>query len=70
MLENAMIMHNGYGIRDSQEYEPIPVEDEMGSELLTGDEILVAPNGNVILRENAADYLMEILGFTPRKVGE
>lgn len=70
MLENAMAMHNGYGISDPQEYEPVPIEDECGMEVLTGDEILVSPSGNVILKENALDYLTDVLGYTIRKAGE
>ncbi|MDC2867535.1 YqaI family protein [Bacillus sp. BP-3] len=70
MIENAMVMHNGYGIRDSQEYEPVPVEDECGMEVLCGDEILIAPDGSVVLKENAVEYLTSVLGFMVRKAGE
>ncbi|MCU5063146.1 MULTISPECIES: YqaI family protein [Bacillus cereus group] len=70
MLENAMIMHNGYGIKDPQEYEPVPIEDECGVEVFYGDEILVAPNGSVVLKENAVEYLTNVLGYTIRKAGE
>lgn len=70
MLENAMAMYNGYGISDPQEYEPIPIEDECGMEVLTGDEILIAPDGSVVLKENAVEYLTSVLGFMVRKAGE
>ncbi|MBG9597759.1 hypothetical protein ABE17_12960 [Bacillus mycoides] len=70
MLENAMIMHNGYGIKDPQEYEPVPFEDELGTEVYVGEEILVSPNGNVILKENVLEYLTDVLGYTIRKAGE
>ncbi|WP_410985017.1 YqaI family protein [Bacillus cereus] len=70
MLENAMIMHNGYGIKDPQEYEPVSFEDELGTEVFVGDEILVSPNGNIILKENALEYLTDVLDYTIRKAGE
>ncbi|MCI0767392.1 hypothetical protein [Bacillus sp. TL12] len=70
MIENPMFMHNGYGISDPQEYEPVPVEDDCGVEILQGDDILVGPDGSVILRENALEYLIDVLGFMPRKAGE
>ncbi|MGN4667981.1 YqaI family protein [Bacillus cereus group sp. MYBK234-1] len=70
MIENPMVMHNGYGIRDPQEYEPIPIEDECGTEVFAGDRILVSPEGDVILKENAAEYLNSVLGFEERTAGE
>ena len=70
MLENAMVMHNGYGIRDSQEYEPVPVEDDCGVEILQVDDILIGPDGSVVLKENALEYLTDVLGFMVRKAGE
>ncbi|EOO30759.1 hypothetical protein IIU_05076 [Bacillus cereus VD133] len=69
MIENPMVMHNGYGIKDPQEYEPIPVEDVCGSEVFANDDILVSPDGEVLLRENAVPYLLS-LGFEERTAGE
>lgn len=70
MIENAMAMHNGYGISDTQEYEPVPVEDDCGVEILQGDDILIGPDGSVVLKENALEYLTDVLGFMVRKAGE
>ncbi|EOV9528895.1 hypothetical protein ACN5TA_004050 [Bacillus cytotoxicus] len=70
MIENPMVMHNGYSISDPQEYEPVPVEDACGTEVFAGDTILVAPDGDVILKENAVEYLISILGFEERTAGE
>lgn len=70
MIENPMVMYNGYGIRDSQEYEPIPVEDLCGSEVFPDEDILVSPDGEVLLRENAVQYLTTCLGFEEKTAGE
>lgn len=63
MIENPMVLHNGYGIRDSQEYEPIPFKDICGSDVFPEDDVLVSPDGEVLLRENAVAYLVTLLGF-------
>jgi len=70
MLENQMVMHNGYGIRDSQEFEPIPIKDICGSEVFPDEDILVSPDGEVLLKENAVQYLISSLGFEERTAGE
>ncbi|PGS84594.1 hypothetical protein COC69_00005 [Bacillus cereus] len=70
MIENPMVMYNGYGIRDPQEFEPIPIKDICGSEVFPGEDILVSPDGEVLLRENAVQYLAACLGFEEKTVGE
>lgn len=67
MIENATVMRNGYGIRDPQEYEPVLQKDLCGCEMLPDDELLVSPDGEVVLRENAARYLILILGFREKR---
>ncbi len=62
-----MVLHNGYGIRDSQEYEPIPFKDICGSEVFPEDDVLVSPDGEVLLRENAVAYVVTLLGFQERR---
>ncbi|WP_260869825.1 hypothetical protein [Bacillus thuringiensis] len=34
MIENPTVLHNGYGIRDPQEYGPIPFKDICRSDVL------------------------------------
>ncbi|OUB47145.1 YqaI family protein [Bacillus thuringiensis] len=70
MIENPMVMYNGYGIRDPQEMEPIPVKDICGSEVFSEDHVLVSPDDDVLLKENAVEYLVKILGFEERMAGE
>ncbi|MEB9626304.1 hypothetical protein BK741_07260 [Bacillus thuringiensis serovar iberica] len=70
MIENPMVMYNGYGIRDPQEYEPTPFKDICGSEVFQDEDVLVSPNGDVLLKENAVEYLVKILGFEERMAGE
>lgn len=70
MIENPMVMHNGYGIRDSQEFGPTPIKDICGTEVFSDDDILVSPDGEVLLRENAVQYLLSILGFEEIMAGE
>jgi len=70
MIENPMLMHNGYGIRDSQEFEPIPIKDICGSEVFPDEDILVSPDGEALLRENAVQYLISCLGFEEKTAGE
>ncbi|PYE89388.1 hypothetical protein [Bacillus sp. 196mf] len=67
MIENATVLYNGYGIRDSQEYEPIPVKDICGSDVFPDDDVLVSTDGEVLLRENAVAYLVTLLGFQERR---
>ncbi|PES13730.1 hypothetical protein CN345_04560 [Bacillus thuringiensis] len=67
MIENPMVLHNGYGIRDSQEYEPIPFKDICGSDVFPEDDVLVSPDGEVLLRENAVVYVVTLLGFQERR---
>uniref|UniRef100_UPI0011A3709B YqaI family protein n=1 Tax=Bacillus thuringiensis TaxID=1428 RepID=UPI0011A3709B len=64
-----MVLHNGYGIRDPQEYEPIPFKDICGSDVFPDDDddVLVSPDGEVLLRENAVAYLVTLLGFQERR---
>ena len=69
MIENPMVLHNGYGIRDPQKYEPVLQKDLCGCEMLPDDELLVSPDGEVVLRENAARYLILILGFREKRGG-
>jgi len=70
MIENPMVMYNGYGIRDSQEFEPMPIKDLFGSEIFANDDILVSPDGEILLRENVVQYLISSLGFEERTAGE
>ncbi|MFB5555894.1 hypothetical protein ACE41A_13410 [Bacillus cytotoxicus] len=71
MIDNPMFMHNGYGIPDPQENMiDYPIEDAMGSEILPGDEFLVAPDGEVVLRENIMNYMITQLGFEKKTAGE
>jgi hypothetical protein len=37
--------------------------DYFGNEILVGDSVIVAPNGEVILEDSFEDYLIEVLGF-------
>lgn len=67
MIENAMVMRNGYGIRDPQEYEPIPFKDICGSDVFQDDDVLISTDGEVLLRENAVAYLVTLLGFQERR---
>ncbi|MGH0791119.1 YqaI family protein [Bacillus cereus] len=69
MIENAMVRRNGYGIRDPQEYEPVLQKDLCGCEMLPDDELLVSPDGEIVLRENAARYLILMLGFREKRGG-
>ena len=62
-----MVLHNGYGIRDSQEYEPTPFKDICGSDVFPEDDVLVSPDGEVLLRENAVAYVVTLLGFQERR---
>lgn len=48
-----MVLHNGYGIRDLQEEEPIPFKDMCGSDVFLEDDVLVSPDGEILLLENA-----------------
>ncbi|MEH7148866.1 hypothetical protein V7095_00185 [Bacillus thuringiensis] len=70
MIENAMFMYNGYGIRDPQEAEPVPFKDICGSDVFLEDDVLVSPDGEVLLKENAVPYLLSVLGFQERLAGE
>lgn len=70
MIENPMVMHNGYGIRDSQEFEPIPIKDICGAEVFPDEDILVSPDGEVLSKENVVQYLISSLGFEERRAGE
>lgn len=65
-----MVMHNGYGIRDPQEYEPTSFEDICGSDVFHDDDVLVSPDGEILLKENAIQYLISSLGFEEGKTGE
>ncbi|MGQ7075933.1 YqaI family protein [Escherichia sp. TWPC-MK] len=67
MIENPLVLHNGYGIRDPQEYEPIPFKDICGSDVFPDDDVLVSADGEVLLRENAVAYLVTLLGFQERR---
>jgi hypothetical protein len=69
MIENPMVLHNGYGIRDPQEYELIPFKDICGSDVFPDDDVLVSADGEVLLRENAVAYLVTLLGFQERRGG-
>ncbi|MBJ8112366.1 hypothetical protein JDS99_22525 [Bacillus cereus group sp. N6] len=69
MIENPMIMRNGYGIPDPQEYEPMLQKDVCGCEILPDDDLLVSPDGEVLLRENAARYIISMLGFQQKRGG-
>ncbi|MBJ8024625.1 YqaI family protein [Bacillus cereus] len=70
MVENAMFLHNGYGIRDLQEDEPVPFKDICGSDVFLEDVVLVSPDGEMLLKENAVPYLLSLLGFQERLAGE
>ncbi|MGX5576529.1 YqaI family protein [Bacillus toyonensis] len=70
MIENPMVIHNGYGIRDPQEYEPTLFKDICGSEVFQDEDVLVSPDGEILLKENAISYLLSILGFQERMAGE
>ncbi|MEH7150548.1 hypothetical protein CN404_04215 [Bacillus thuringiensis] len=70
MVENAMVLHNGYGIRDPQEDELVPFKDICGSDVFVEDDVLVSPDGEVLLKENAVPYLLSLLGFQERMAGE
>lgn len=37
--------------------------DYFDNEILVGDEIVVTPNGDIILADSLEDYLLEVLGF-------
>lgn len=37
--------------------------DVYGNEVLVGDEIVILPNGELLLEDSLEDYLMEHLGF-------
>ncbi|EOQ10134.1 YqaI family protein [Bacillus cereus] len=69
MIENPMVLHNGYGIRDPQEYEPIPLKDICGSNVFQDDDFFVSPDGEVLLKENALVYMVKVLGFQERRGG-
>ncbi|MEH7219325.1 YqaI family protein [Bacillus toyonensis] len=70
MIENPMVIHNGYGIRDPQEYEPTLFKDMCGSEVFPDEDVLVSPDREILLKENAVPYLLSILGFQERMAGE
>ncbi|PFA47990.1 hypothetical protein CN391_24860 [Bacillus anthracis] len=71
MLENHMAMHNGYGKTDPQEQMiDHPIEDALGNEILPGDEFLIAPDGEVVLKDKIMDYMITQLGFEKKTVGE
>lgn len=66
-----MAMHNGYGKADPQEQMiDYPVEDVLGNEIMPGDEFLIAPDGEVVLRDNTMDYMITQLGFEKKTAGE
>ncbi|MDA2634998.1 hypothetical protein PDQ79_10535 [Bacillus cereus] len=70
MIENAMVLHNGYGMRDPQEYEPASVKDLCGVDVFVDEDILISPDGEVLLKANAVQYLLMSLGFQERTAGE
>lgn len=71
MLDNPMSMHNGYGKVDPQEQMiDHPVEDALGNEIMPGDEFLIAPDGEVVLRDSIMDYMITQLGFEKKTAGE
>ncbi|WP_439022634.1 YqaI family protein [Bacillus thuringiensis] len=71
MIDNPMAMHNGYGKSDPQEQMiDHPVEDALGNEILPGDELLIAPDGEVVLKDNIMDYMITQLGFEKKTAGE
>lgn len=71
MLENPMVTHNGYGKPDPQESMiDYPVEDVLGNEILPGEEFLIAPDGEVVLKEKIVEYMMIHLGFEKKVAGE
>lgn len=70
MVENAMVLPSGYGIRDPQEHMiDYPLEDVMGTEITDGDEVLVSPDGEMVLKENLVDFLTENFGFEKKRMG-
>ncbi|ANS50191.1 hypothetical protein BM86_25190 [Bacillus thuringiensis] len=69
MIENAMVMRNGYGIQDPQEYEPVLQKDLCGCEILPDDDLLISPDGEILLRENAVSYMISLLGFQEQRGG-
>ncbi|PGS60787.1 hypothetical protein COC69_33175, partial [Bacillus cereus] len=60
----------GYGIRDPQEEELVSFKDICGSDVFLEDDVLVSPDGEVLLKENAVPYLLSLLGFQERMAGE
>ncbi|MGX5634408.1 YqaI family protein [Bacillus thuringiensis] len=70
MIENPMVLHNGYGIRDPQENESILFKDICGSDVFLEDDLLVSPDGEVLLKENVTPYLLSLLGSQERMAGE
>lgn len=71
VIENQMVVRNGYGKRDSQEEESHPAWDELGSEIFEEDEVLVSPDEDeTLLPENAVRYLIEVLGWRKKVAGE
>lgn len=66
-----MAMHNGYGKNDPQEQMiDHPIEDALGNEILPGDEFLIAPDGEVVLKDKIMDYMITQLGFEKKTAGE
>lgn len=66
-----MAMHNSYGKADPQEQMiDYPVEDALGNEILPGDEFLIAPDGEVVLKDNIMDYMITQLGFEKKTARE
>ncbi|MGQ3740902.1 YqaI family protein, partial [Bacillus sp. Fil] len=41
-----------------------------GSDVFLEDDVLVSPDGEVLLKENAIPYLLSLLGFQERTAGE
>lgn len=37
--------------------------DIFGNEIFPGDDIVILPNGEIVLKESLEDFLMEELGF-------
>lgn len=71
MIDNPMAMHNGYGKADPQEQMiDHPIEDALGNEILPGDEFLIAPDGEVVLKDKIMDYMITQLGFEKKTAGE
>lgn len=67
-IENQMVVHDGYGIKDAQQSKHEGI-DACGEEITTGDEIIVH-EGELILASNAANYLVEVLGAERKIAGE